>query len=259
MTGIDRARRCAIAVMAKAPVPGRAKTRLVPPLTPLEAAELSACFLSDVTTNIAAAARRAAIDGWIAYAPADAAGRFDGLLAPGTGLVLADGAIPVPDGIAGFGRSLWHAATALLSRGYGAVCLLNSDSPSLPTRCLVDAATGLLEARADTVLGAADDGGYYLLGLRAATPALFEGVSWSTAAVADQTRAGAARAGLTMIELPAWYDVDDAAALRMLVDERPDHDAADGGSYAAPATRGWLARHAIATRLAGAPVAGLPA
>lgn len=259
MTGADRGRRCAIAIMAKAPVAGRAKTRLVPPLTPAEAADLSGRFLADVTANVAAAGRIAAIDGWIAYAPADSADRFDGLLAPGTGRVLADGAIAVPDGIAGFGRCLWHAAVSLLAEGYGAVCLLNSDSPSLPTRWLVDAATRLITDRADTVLGPAEDGGYYLLGLRKAESALFAGIAWSTDAVADQTRAGAARAGLGMAELPLWYDVDDAAALRRLAAERPEETAADGRPFAAPATRDWLARHAIAERLAARDIPVLPA
>ncbi len=104
---------CAIAVMAKAPRPNHVKTRLVPPLTPHEAASLNACFLRDITENICAAARAAPIAGFVAYAPAGGEALFDGMLAPGTDLVLADGSLDVPPGVDGFGRSLLHAATAL--------------------------------------------------------------------------------------------------------------------------------------------------
>ena len=95
---------------------------------------MSAAFLRDVTANVAAAGRGAAIDGWIAYAPRGAEAAFDGVIAPGTRLVVADGRAPMPAEVEGFGRCLLHAARALYAKGYGSVCLLNSDSPNLPTR-----------------------------------------------------------------------------------------------------------------------------
>ena len=119
--------------MAKAPRPGLAKTRLCPPLRPAQAAELSAAFLRDITENIALAARSAPIHGCIAYAPAGDEGSFAGHLAEGTGLVLADGSPPMPPDVQGFGRCLLHAAQAMFAAGFGAVCLVNSDSPTLPT------------------------------------------------------------------------------------------------------------------------------
>ena len=106
--------KCAIAVMAKAPRPGRVKTRLQPALTPEAAMALSAAFLRDITENIRAAAREAPIDGWIAYAPAGLEMLFNGMLASGTWLVLADGAIEPPDAVSGL-RPLPAA------RGTGAV------------------------------------------------------------------------------------------------------------------------------------------
>ncbi len=76
--------------------------------------------------------------------------------------------------------------------GYDAVCLLNSDSPTLPTSLLADAA-GMLAAPGDrVVLGACDDGGYYLIGMKAPHARLFADIAWSTEQVADQT-AGARR------------------------------------------------------------------
>ena len=105
MSGAD----CAIAVMAKAPLPGRVKTRLVPPLTSEAAAALSRSFLGDITENIRLAARHAAIRGYVAYAPAGAEPLFDGVLAAGTGFVRADGAVELPPRVQGFGRALLHA------------------------------------------------------------------------------------------------------------------------------------------------------
>ncbi|MBS0562756.1 MAG: DUF2064 domain-containing protein, partial [Proteobacteria bacterium] len=230
-----KAGRCAIAVMAKAPRSGKVKTRLHGAVTPDVAAALNAAFLRDVTENIARAAREAPIDGWIAYAPAGLAGLFDGMLAPGTRLVLADGAIDAPAGVTGFGRCLLHAARTLFACGYGAVCLLNSDSPTLPTAQLVRAAAALAAPGARAVLGAAEDGGYYLLGMQAPHAHLFADIAWSTATVAEETRARAAALGLPAVELTPWYDVDDDAALRRLTGELNGRAASDD-FYPAPAT-----------------------
>src|SRR3954462_5750856 len=104
---------CAIGVMAKAPRPGFAKTRLCPPLQPEQAAALSAAFLRDITENIALAARLAPIAGYIAYAPAGQEALFNGHQAAGTGLLLADGTIVAPQGVQGFGTCLLHAIEAM--------------------------------------------------------------------------------------------------------------------------------------------------
>src|ERR1700681_1728635 len=97
---------CAIGIMAKAPRPGFSKTRLCPPLHPEQAAALSAAFLRDITENIALAARQLPIAGYVAYAPPGQEALFAGHLAAGTGLLLADGAPPMPPDVQGFGRCL---------------------------------------------------------------------------------------------------------------------------------------------------------
>jgi rSAM/selenodomain-associated transferase 1 len=210
---------CAIAVMAKAPQPGRSKTRLTPRLSPAQAAGLSAAFLRDITENIAAAARAERIDGFIAYAPSGTEALFDGHLALGTGLILADGTPPMPDDVTGFGRCLLQAIDTLLAQGYSAAVVLNSDSPTLPTDYLIRTAA-LLAAPGDrAVLGPAEDGGYYLLGLKQAHAHMFADIAWSSEHVAAQTRARAAEIGLELVEVPPWYDVDDEAALDRLVAE----------------------------------------
>jgi rSAM/selenodomain-associated transferase 1 len=212
---------CAIGVMAKAPVPGRSKTRLCPPLRAEQAAALSAAFLRDVTENIAAAARAVPILGLVAYAPVGSMSLFDGNVADGTEFVLADGVSDIrgeiPPDVTGFGRCLLHAIQAMLLRGFAAACVLNADSPTLPTKCLADAARALLTEGDRVVLGPAEDGGYYLLGVKAPHARLFADIAWSTDSVADATRARARELGLEIVELPVWYDVDDRISLARLL------------------------------------------
>ena len=239
-----RADRCAIAIMAKAPDVARVKTRLSPLLSPDEARALSACFLRDMTHMLACAGRTAAIDGYIAFAPAGSEASFAPIVAPGTGFVLADGAIDAPAGVVGFGRCLLQAAQGLFARGYGAVDLLNSDSPTLPAELIIEAARLLAVPGERAVLGPASDGGYYLIALKAPHAELFAGIDWSTARVADQTRAAAQRLGLALAEIAPWYDVDDPASLAQLVRDCQTN----GGT--APSTSEWLERNGIGRRLA---------
>jgi rSAM/selenodomain-associated transferase 1 len=232
---------CAIAVMAKAPQAGRSKTRLVPPLLPEQAAMLSAAFLRDVTENIVAAARTAPIQGFAAYAPAGLEPLFEGHLAEGTRLILADGSVDMPEGIERFGRCLFHAVQTLLGAGFGSAVVLNSDSPTLPTSLLERTAELLARPGDRAVLGPADDGGYSLLGVKAAHAHLFKDIAWSTETVAAATVERARDIGLELVTLPVWYDVDDAASLARLIGEM--EGGVDGGlaPFAAPATAAALA------------------
>ena len=210
-------RTCAIAVMAKAPQAGRSKTRLCPPLLPEQAAALSAAFLRDTTENLAAATRSAPIVAYAAYAPLGAENLLRPHLARGTRLLLADGSPPMPPGVQGFGRCLLHAIQGLLAQGHAAACVLSSDGPTLPRERLIRTAELLLAPGERAVLGPAEDGGYYLLGLQVAQAALFTDIAWSTGSVARQTRARAVGIGLPLVELDPWYDVDDAASLMTLL------------------------------------------
>ena len=232
---------CAIAVMAKAPQPGRSKTRLCPPLQPEGAAFISAAFLRDITENLKLAAKSVAIEGWVAFAPAGTEALFDGHLATGTKLLLVDGQPDVPPDVTGLGRSLLHAFRALLATGASAVCAVNADSPTLPTEYLVSAARTLLAPGERVVLGPTDDGGYYLIGMQRAHARLFGDIAWSTDRVADATRDRAAELGLELVELPSWYDVDDRAALARLLAETGRLVTPDGlQPYPAPATTAAL-------------------
>ncbi len=172
---------------------------------------------------------------------------FDGMLADGTRLVLADGAGVSAPGVHGFGRCLLHAAQSLFAAGHDAVCLVNADSPTLPTALLSQAAAALAADGDRVVLGPAEDGGYYLLGMKAPHPHLFADVAWSTSEVAEQTRERARALGLPVVELDPWYDVDDVPALHRLCRElalgRPENGL---DPFPAPATARCIARLGIA-------------
>ncbi|MGH8773552.1 MAG: TIGR04282 family arsenosugar biosynthesis glycosyltransferase, partial [Burkholderiales bacterium] len=202
---------CALAMMIKAPRAGENKTRLVPPLAPDEAAALSICFLRDTAANIAGVTSQGDAESIAVYTPVGAETAFDGLL-PETFKLLGQRG----DGL---GERLFYATEDLLAVGYQSVCLINSDSPTLPSALLQAAVSTLARAGDRVVLGAADDGGYYLIGLKRAHRHLFEKIDWSTPRVLSQTVERAAEIDLEVEVLPAWYDVDDAATLRNLCDE----------------------------------------
>lgn len=206
---------CAIAVMAKASVPGQAKTRLVPPLTPEEAASLNTSFLRDIADSLIRASTLANIAPFMAFAPAGSAAFFREILPARIGLLET----VAPD----LGDCLIQAATALLGAGHDCVCLLNSDSPTLPTAYLVTAATALAAPGDRIVLGPATDGGYYLIGLKRPHRRLFEDIDWSTDRVVAQTLERALELDLAVHQLPSWYDVDDPATLRLLMGELLDN------------------------------------
>jgi rSAM/selenodomain-associated transferase 1 len=227
-----------IAVMAKAPRAGQCKTRLQPILSPAQAAAMSVAFLGDITANLALAAQSAPIVPYVAYAPAGTEVLFDGILAPGTRLLLADGSCPVPDGVERFGRCLLHALRTMLDAGHDAACVLNADSPTLPTEYLLAAHAALSATGDRIVMGAAEDGGYYLLGVKKPHASLLTDIDWSTDRVAAQTRARARQAGLVLHELDPWYDVDDPPALARLVGEL---SAGATRAFAAPKTASCLA------------------
>jgi len=166
---------CGIAVMAKASIAGRTKTRLVPPLTFEEAAQCNTAFLRDIADNILAASTETSIAGYIAYGPAHARPFFQQNLP--REIALIEACYPT------LGECLDYTIAQLLERGHRFAVVLNSDSPTLPTSLLVETA---------------------------------QVIAWSTERVAQQTLERAAELDLPVHMLPAWYDVDDGAGLKML-------------------------------------------
>ncbi len=177
-----------VLIAAKAPLPGRVKTRLSPPLPPELAARLAEAFLADVLT-----AARSVDPGAGLLCPgadvADLRGRF-----PGTAIVVQAG-----DGL-----------TAALATGLatGAV-VVAGDAPGIRPETIAAA----LAATADVVLAPSHDGGFGLIRLRGDADVLFAGIVWSTGSVLDQTVAAARSAGLGVHLLDAVADVDTVADL----------------------------------------------
>lgn len=199
---------CALAIMAKAPRPGKVKTRLQPPLTPQQAAALNTCFLRDTAENIASVSRHAKAFGLICYTPIGDEAAFDALLPPDFSLIAQRGG--------NFGDRLLCAAHDILSCGFNAVCLIDSDSPTMPASALHDAVEALSRPGDRIVLGPSADGGYYLIGMSRAHAAVFDRITWSTETVYAETLERVRETGLELHELPLWYDVDDAATLDLL-------------------------------------------
>ncbi|HEY7663097.1 MAG TPA: TIGR04282 family arsenosugar biosynthesis glycosyltransferase [Xanthobacteraceae bacterium] len=199
---------CGIAVMAKASLAGRTKTRLVPPLSFEEAAQCNTAFLRDVADNILVASSHCSIAGYMAFGPPQARPFFVENLPGEIGLL--DAWHP------NFGDCLASAIAQLLQRGHAGAVVLNSDSPTLPTSLLIEAAAMLALPGGRIVIGPADDGGYYLLGVKSPHPRLFQDIAWSTEHVGQQTLERACELGLSVHVLPKWYDVDDLGALKML-------------------------------------------
>ena len=222
---------CALAIMTKAPQAGQVKTRLVPPLKPDEAAELNKCFLRDIAAAISNAATGKDAYGIAVYTPIGAELIYTDILPANFSLL--------PQRGDQFGERLYFAALDLFQCGFKSVCLIDSDSPTVPAKNFVQAVKQLQPPGDCIVLGPCDDGGYYLIGLKKSHAELFERVDWSTERVLAQTMRNAAKIGLDVKLLPIEYDIDDGTALRRLSNELLGQNARDS---VAPNTRKFLAR-----------------
>lgn len=216
--------RRALFVVAKQPAAGQTKTRLCPPLRGEEAAALYAAFLAD-TLDIMR--RVPDVRCGIAYLPAGAEAYFR-TLAPEMTLHLQQGA--------SLGERLDHLLTQALEDGAAQAVVMDSDSPTLPPDYVAQA-FDLLDRGADAVFGPCHDGGYYLVGMVRPLPALLREVQMSTPTVLADTLAIAAREGVRVALLPAWYDVDTGEELAHLTHEL----------HTVAATTAHHTRHTLAT------------
>ena len=190
-------------VFAREPVLGRVKTRLAADVGPEAALAVYRELLALTAAAVTAVAVPATV--WLAEAPhpaADAAQsrpEWPGLpwcVQPPAGLL---------------GERMAHAFGEAFAGGAGRVVIIGTDCPGLRP-AILQQAFAALEAH-ELVVGPAEDGGYYLLGLREPQPALFANKDWSTATVLPDTLADAARLGLRVAQLPVLRDVDSASDL----------------------------------------------
>jgi uncharacterized protein len=227
----------ALALMTKAPRAGQVKTRLVPPLTNEEAAQLNRCFLQDTGAAISVCCRsliapnpdRPILHGVAVYTPVGSESDY-------TDILPADFSL-LPQRGKNFGERLYFAAEDLFNRGFKSVCLIDSDSPTIPAENFTRAIELLSLPGDRIVLGPCDDGGYYLIGLKRLHREVFERIDWSTERVFEQTRQRATQIGIRVHELPRGFDVDDRATLDRLCDELLGESARDS---VAPQTKEFL-------------------
>ena len=190
----------ALVVIAKAPVAGRVKTRLCPPCTPADAAAIAEASLSD-TLSAAVASR---------------SGRVVVVLEGDPGPWLPAGLEVLPQRGAGLGERLAHAVADV----GGPVVVVGMDTPQLTSHHLDRAIEQLLAPGCDAVLGPADDGGYWCIGLRQADPRVFDGVPMSTGETGRLQLETLVELGLTVTVLEPLRDVDrfeDAVAVAATV------------------------------------------
>jgi hypothetical protein len=223
-----------LAIFAKAPIVGQVKTRLCPPLSLEEAAELYRCFLLD---TVARAMSLPGVQVYLAFTPSD-------------GETLLRDLLPyplhyMPQRGESLGEREANVFAELLQAGFSRVVLIGGDIPTLPLTHLQEAFSLLADPRNDVVLGPSADGGYYLIGARAFHPELFENITWSTSAVLAESLAQARRAGLRVVQVPAWYDVDSGKDLNQLAEELTPPVSGER----APTTRELLARLGLIPRL----------
>ncbi|HEU0296233.1 MAG TPA: TIGR04282 family arsenosugar biosynthesis glycosyltransferase [Anaerolineales bacterium] len=211
-------------VVAKQPVPGQTKTRLCPPLSHAQAADLYECFLLDTLDVMRKVPH---VQCGISFLPEAARGYFH-QLAPDMELTCQYGE--------SLGERLDHLLAEALASGSQRAVVMDSDSPTLPAEYITQAFDQLADA--DVVLGPTQDGGYYLIGTKQPQPHLLRQVQMSTPQVLADTLALAKATGLTTSLLPTWYDIDTIEDLFQLDGE------INGSNHngRALATRQWLAQ-----------------
>lgn len=214
----------ALIVFAKHPAPGRVKTRLTPPLTPAEAAELYRCMLLDTLNKVRSLPH---VRKYLFYQDEPAALPYFRELVPDFVIMPQEGG--------DLGARMAGAFRGVLSCGHRRVVIVGTDAPDLPVDYLHRAFRLLAEDAVDAVFGPSADGGYYLLGLKSVPACLFEGIAWSTGSVLTESLVRAGGAGLRAHMLAEWHDVDTAEEL-----QRRELVQADNG---APLTREFVLQY----------------
>jgi rSAM/selenodomain-associated transferase 1 len=189
----------AIAILAKAPLPGLAKTRLAPTLGADGAAQLQARFIERTVTTAQAAAI-GPVTLWAA--PAHPAFQTISAL---LGVTLAE----QPEG------DLGARMLAAIAAADGPAIVIGTDCPALTPEHLRTAARALMDG-VDVVIVPVEDGGYGLIGMRRPQPALFADMTWSTSSVMAETRRRLTKLGLSWREPARLWDIDEPADLERL-------------------------------------------
>lgn len=200
----------ALAVLAKAPIPGTVKTRLVPPLTLEQAAELAKALLIDQLEHLSG--MRGA-EPYLAFSPASAGAAMERLAPRGLHMFPQQGE--------DLGARMANCLEELWQRGHRNLVLIGGDLPPVPLVRFDRAFEFLAGERHRVILGPSRDGGYYFIGMNRATPEIFSGMTWSHDRVLAETMQRLEHLSIECSLLPEWLDIDsavDLAALRAVSD-----------------------------------------
>jgi rSAM/selenodomain-associated transferase 1 len=219
-----------VGVMARAPS-CEGKSRLIRQLRTSDGAGLRTALLRDTLAAVASIDAQKAV----LYTPLHGEAEIR-RMTPFDAMFLAQRG-------ATLGERMRNGASDLVARGFGRVVLVGADLPTLPAAYIVDALERLTRPQESLVLGPAEDGGYYLIGLTHVHDELFAGIPWGTADVLRHTQEAAAALRLTVELLPIWYDVDLPSDLRRVRRQTAE------GYPVANHTRAWLEAAAPAVRL----------
>jgi uncharacterized protein len=195
----------ALAVMAKAPIPGTVKTRLKPLLSAEEAAELARALLVDQLEHLCALE---AADLYLAFTPPDG-GALMTQLKP-----VRFEIFPQSDG--DLGERMGHVFEKLFAKDYKKVILIGGDLAPVPLAYFAQAFAYLDSSEHRVVLGPSRDGGYYLIGLNQRLTELFNNMTWSHDQVMAGTLSKLGALGILALQLPSWFDIDTPADLQGL-------------------------------------------
>lgn len=195
----------ALVLMAKAPIAGQVKTRLVPALGPEQAARLARALLADQLNHVR---QIEDADLYLAFAPEGARVRMEALAPPLFRLFPQEGA--------DLGARMQAAFEKLFHAGHRRVILIGGDLPPVPLVYFEQAYAYLDASDPRVALGPSRDGGYYLVGLNRLLPEMFEDMTWSHDGVLAQTLAKLGRLKITHHLLSSWFDVDTTEDLRAL-------------------------------------------
>ncbi|MBI5048891.1 MAG: TIGR04282 family arsenosugar biosynthesis glycosyltransferase [Deltaproteobacteria bacterium] len=200
----------ALVVMLKAPVAGRVKTRLVPPLKAEDAARLYSYFIEDIFNRISILT-----DVDIIAALGTDLKSVPRVLAKKVKRILPSGILVTPQKGKDLGERLANIFSLLFLKGYNKVAIIGTDSPDLPVE-FIKKSFAMLIGIVNLVIGPAEDGGYYLIAMSKDCRQIFKDIPWSTNMVFEKTIEKAQKAGLKSDILPIWYDVDDINNLKTL-------------------------------------------
>jgi rSAM/selenodomain-associated transferase 1 len=210
-----------VGVMARAPS-CEGKSRLIRQLRTSDGAGLRTALLRDTLAAVAPIHAEKAV----LYTPLDGEAEIQRVTPFDAKFLAQRGAT--------LGERMRNGASDLLALGFGCVVLVGADLPTLPAAYVVNALERLTQRRESLILGPAEDGGYYLIGLTRVHDELFDGIPWGTPDVLHRTLEAAGALRLRVELLPVWYDVDLSSDLKRVWQRTPD------GDPVAHHTRAWL-------------------